>query len=64
MRLFADDSSIYTRVNNVQETHDKLNKDLDTISKWAYQWKMVFNPDLSKQAIEIIFSNKKKTFTS
>ena len=58
MRLFADDSSIYTRVKDVQQSHDKLEKDLDMISKWAYQWKMVFNPDLSKQATEIIFSCK------
>ena len=58
MCLFVDDSSIYTRVKNVQQSHEKLEKDLDMISKWAYQWKMVFNPDLSKQATEIIFSCK------
>ena len=39
---------------------EKLNlRDLETITNWAYQWKMVFNPDISKQAIEIIFSTKK-----
>ena len=27
-------------------------------SDWAYQWKMSFNPDLSKQAQEVIFSRK------
>ncbi len=27
---------------------------------WAYQWKMVFNPDMTKQAIEIICSCKNK----
>ena len=35
-----------------------LNEDLNLISNWAYTWKMSFNPDFSKQAKEIIFSNK------
>ena len=60
MRLFADDSSLFTCVKGVDETQDKLLKDLDTITAWAFQWKMVFNPDLTKQAIEVIFSCKKK----
>ena len=60
MRLFADDSSLFTRVEGVDQTHEKLVKDLQTVTNWAYQWKMVFNPDISKQAIEVIFSVKKK----
>ena len=27
---------------------------------WVYQWKMSFNPDLSKQAQEVIFSKRAK----
>ena len=34
--------------------------DLETVPKWGYQWKMVFNPDITKQAVEVIFSVKKK----
>ena len=60
MRLFVDDSSLFTRVEEVNETHEKLINDLQTVTDWAYQWKMVFNPDIIKQAIEIIFSVKKK----
>ena len=60
MRLFADDSSLFTCVKGIEQTHDKLLKDLQTVSAWAYQWKMVFNPDLSKQATEVIFSCKNK----
>ena len=37
---------------------DQLDKDLKKISDWAYKWKMIFNPDLSKQAQDIIFSRK------
>ena len=36
----------------------QLNNDLLKISKWAYQWKMSFNPDVSKQAQEVVFSHK------
>ena len=28
------------------------------ISNWAFQWKMLFNPDPNKQALEVCFSNK------
>ena len=60
MRLFADDSSLFTCVKGINQSHDKLNKDLETITSWAYQRKMVFNPDITKQAIEDIFSCKDK----
>ena len=60
MRLFADDSSIFTPVIDVQVTHEQLVKDLETVSNWGYQWKMVFNPDITKQAVEVIFSVKRK----
>ena len=58
MRLFADDSSLFTCVKGVDATHEKLVNDLETVTSWAYQWKMVFNPDITKQAIEVIFSCK------
>ena len=60
MRLFADDSSLFACVKGVTHTHESLVQDLDTITQWAYQWKMVFNPDITKQAIEVIFSCKDK----
>ena len=59
IKLFADDASLFTRVmNNVSDTHKRLTRDLDRITDWAHLWKMKFNPDLSKQAIEVIFSCK------
>ena len=60
MRLFADDSPLFTRVNGVEQTHAKLVQDLQTVTNWAYQWKMVFNPDLTKQAVEVIFLLREK----
>lgn len=59
MRLFADDSSLFTRVSGIEETHEKLVNDLRTVPSWAHQWKMVFNPTIDKQAIEIIFLAKR-----
>ena len=32
---------------------------MQRISEWAYQWKMSFNPDPNKQAVELYFSKKK-----
>ena len=38
----------------------ELNNDIQKISEWGYKWKMSFNPDLNKQAQEMIFSRKLK----
>ena len=35
-----------------------MNKDLKLIEQWTYLWKMSFNPDPNKQAIEVLFSQK------
>ena len=35
-----------------------MNEDLEKISMWASQWKMSFNPDISKQSQEITFLKK------
>ena len=58
MRLFADDSSLFTRVEGVELTHEKLVKDLQTITNWGYQWKW-FLIQTTKQAIEVLFLVKK-----
>ena len=59
-KLFADDTSLFSVVYNANTTAKELNNDLVKISRWAYQWKMSFNPDPSKQAQEVIFSRKTK----
>ena len=60
IKLFADDSSLFIKVLDVEIAHKTLEEDLDKISAWAKQWKMKFNPDITKQAVEVIFSNKYK----
>ena len=49
-KLFADDTSMFYVVSDINVSADQMNKDLEKISMWAYQWKMSFNPDISKQA--------------
>ena len=56
VKLFADDTCLFSIVNDPTLSANALNSDLSKIENWAYQWKMSFNPDLSKQAQEVIFS--------
>ena len=60
VKLFADDASLFTIVKDINESASILNNDLLLISKWAFNWKMLFNPDPTKPAQEVIFSKKKK----
>ena len=48
-------------VKDINESASILNNDRLLISKWAFNWKMLFNPDRTKPAQEVIFSKKKKT---
>ena len=57
-KLFADDTSIFSVINDPTVSCDNLNSDLLKINNWAYQWKMSFNTDPIKQAAEVIFSHK------
>ena len=61
--LFADDTSLFSTVYDINEATNSLNNDLVKITQWAYQWKMSFNPDISKQAHEVIFSRKRSIVT-
>ena len=36
-----------------------MNHDLELIRQWAYDWKISFNPDPQKQAVESIFFAKR-----
>ena len=63
-KLFADDTSLFTIVKDKSESANILNNDLSEISKWAYNWKMLFNPDPSKPARGSIFKEKKRTKSS
>ena len=55
-KLFADDTTLLSGVKNVDASNVGLNNDLKKIGEWAFQWKVNFNPDPTKQAQELIFS--------
>ena len=55
-KLFADNTSLFSVIYDVNSSQIDLNEDLDKINNWVYQWKMSFNPDPSKKAQEVIFS--------
>ena len=57
-KIFADDTSLFSKVYDMHKSTSKLNDDLEKISYWAYQGKMQFNPDPTKEANEAIFSRK------
>ena len=54
VKLFADDTTLY----DILETANVLNNDSRKIRELVKQCKMVFNPDPTKQAQEVIFSRK------
>ena len=59
VKFFADDTSLFSVVNNPTLSAFELNSDLKVIENWASQWKMSFNPDPNKQAVEMLFSRKR-----
>ena len=58
VRIFADDTSLFVVVDDPVVSFNILSHDLKLIEKWAKQWKMSFNPDITKPPIEITFSTK------
>ena len=61
-KLFADDTSLFPVVHDINTSANNLNHDLQKINEWAFQWKMKLNTDPTKQAQEITFSTKKNCF--
>ena len=57
-KLFADDTSLYSVVNDINKSTSDLNEDLEKIGYWAFKWKINFNLDPNKKAQEIILSRK------
>ena len=58
-KIFADETPLFSKVIDKNNSNAQLNSDLAKIGKWVFQWKMSFNPDPNKQAIEVCFSNKR-----
>ena len=57
-KLFAGDTSLFSILTDPNAPASHINNDFHNTNTWAYQWKMNFKPDTSKQALEIKFSSK------
>ena len=58
IKIFADDSSLFSLILDQIRCSIELNNDMQKVSEWAHQWKMSFNPDPSKQAVEVYFTRR------
>ena len=58
LKLFADNTTLFSFVQNISAGTVTLNHDLTKISEWAVQWKMDFNFVLCKQVQQLLFSQK------
>ena len=57
-KLFADVTSLFPLVRDINPSATYLNNDLREINNWAFQWKMIFSPDPCKQVQVVIISHK------
>ena len=55
VKIFVKDK-LLAIVKGKNESANTLNNDLMLISKWAYNWKMLFDSDPSKPAQQVLFS--------
>ena len=49
---------LFSVVPNITTSSCDLNDDFNRVREWAFQWKMSFNPEPSKQAQEVTFTRK------
>ena len=59
VKLFADDTLIFIVVHDPNTAAVDMNHDLSLINLWARKWRMSFNPNPTKQAVEVTFSKKR-----
>ena len=58
IKCFADETMLFSIVNDPTISANNLNHDPNIILQWAYQWQMEFNPKPTKQATAVLFSCK------
>ena len=56
--LLANDTSLFSIIYDAKTIAYGLKNICKKIAEWAHHSKMLFNPDLNKQAQEVIFSRK------
>ena len=64
IKLFVDDTSLFSVTHDGITSADELNAGLAKIYDWVFQWKMSFTSDPSKQTQEVISSQKQKNYSA
>ena len=59
VKPFANDTTIFTVVHDPHTAALDMNHDLNLIKLWAHNWRMSFNTDPTKEAVEVTFSKKR-----
>ena len=58
VKLFGDDTSLFTVVQDTYSAASDMNHDLELISRRAHSWRTSFPPDPHKQVVEIALQQK------
>ena len=64
VKLLADDTLLFTVVQNPITAANDMNHDLELIKQWAHHWRMAFNPEPQKQAVKKLFRGKEIKLTT
>ena len=57
VKMLADDTFLFSVVEDERRSADEFNADLDRVRLWAWQWKMQFDANKTE---EVVFSCKKR----
>ena len=52
--------SLFSKINDIDTSNIDINNNLVRISRWAYKWRMSFNPGINKQATEGYISQRRE----
>ena len=52
-KIFADDTSLFSKVRDINKSANELNCNLEKVSNWVYHWKIQFNPDPNKKQVKL-----------
>ena len=58
IKFFADVTLLFSVVRHPAISASELNDDLQLVNNWAYQWKLSFNPEPNKHAVEVVFQKE------
>lgn len=48
-----DDTSLFSVVKNIHTNANTLSQHLNVITNWTFQWKMIFNPEITKKLAKL-----------